>query len=317
MRILPIFILMLCSASFVAQEVQAPATTAQPPASPAPDEATQPASPEQAPAAPSTVTPAEKSQPPRAEAWEILQTGAQNTSTDRRTKSIGVLGLIPDDLRARHLAEAAMQDSEANVRIAAATALGEMGAHPSIPLLKRCLNDDEPGVVLACGKALLQLKDKSGYEVYYAVLTGERKTKGSLVSEQMKTLHDPKKLAQIGIEAGIGFVPFAGMGYSAYRMLSKDEVSPVRAAAARALATDPDPESGKALADAVTDKSWIVRKAALDAIAKRNDPKLLKPAIQAMEDDKEIVMYTAAAVTVHLTDPRRISRRKPEHTHTN
>ena len=126
----------------------------------------------------------------------------------------------------------------------------------------------------------------------------------------MKILHDPKKLAQIGIEEGLGFVPFAGMGYTTYRMLSKDEVSPIRAAAARALASDPDPESGKALANAVSDKSWIVRKAALDAIAKRNDPSLIKPAIKAMEDDKEIVMYTAAAVVVHLGDPRPTPRKK-------
>ena len=263
-----------------------------------------PASPAQTPeqSAPTPATHSDKKQTPLEEAWELLRTGAQNKTTDRRVKAIGVLGLVPDNPQARHFAEAALQDGDSSVRAAAATALGEMESRLSIPLLKQRLDDDDTAVVLACAKALLQMKDNAGYEVYYAVLTGERKAKGSMISEQLKILHDPKQLAQIGIDEGIGFVPFAGMGYTTYKMLSKDESSPVRAAAARALAKDPDPQSAKALGEAVGDKSWIVRKAALDALAKRGDPKLLKPAIAAMEDQKEIVMYTAAAVVVHLTD---------------
>ncbi len=312
MRIFSILLLMSCALSMAAQDTQAPPSNPTPPAQstePAPAPAT-PETTEPPQTAPAAAKPAEKKQSPREEAWEILKVGAQNTSTDRRTKAIGVLGLITNDSQARHLAEAGLQDSEPTVRSSAANALGEMDARPSIPLLKNCLNDDDTGVVLACGKALLQLKDKAGYEVYYAVLTGQRKAKGSLLSQQMKLLHDPKKLAQIGIEEGIGFVPFAGMGYTAYRMLSKDQVSPVRAAAARALASDPDPESGKALEESVSDKSWIVRKAALDALAKRDDPKTLKVAMEAMDDDKDIVMYTAAAVVVHLTDPRHATPKK-------
>jgi HEAT repeat protein len=284
-RVLPV-VLMLCTGFALAQDAPPPA-------------------PAQTPEQPAAATPAakpEKKQTPREEAWEILRTGAQNNATDRRVKAIGVLGLVPDNPEARRFAEAALQDGESSVRASAATALGEMGSKQSIPLLKQRLDDDDIGVVLACAKALLQLKDDAGYEVYYAVLTGQRKAKGSMLSEQMKILHDPKQLTQIGIEQGLGFVPFAGMGYTAYKMLSKDEVSPVRAAAASALANDPDPESGQALSEAVGDKSWIVRKAALDAVAKRGDPKLLKPVIAAMEDDKEIVMYTAAAAVVHLTD---------------
>ena len=252
---------------------------------------------------------ASENQSPQEEAWEILRTGVQNKSAERRTKAVGVLGLVPRNKKVLEYAEAGLKDSNASVRMAAANALGEMHSRSSIPKLKTCLDDEEPGVVLACAKALLEMKDRSAYDVYYAVLTGELKTKGSLIQEQMKVLHNPKQLAQLGIEEGLGFVPFAGMGYTAYKMLSKDEVSPVRAAAARALVNDPDPQSAKALADAVSDKSWIVRKAALDAIAKRGDAKLLKVVIPAMEDDKDIVMYTAAAAVLELSG-RRGSRMK-------
>lgn len=306
MRALLVTLILFCTALCFAQQTEPPApqqsapVPSQTPPAPAPET---PAPAEPAPPAETAEPPAphpQKNQKPLQEAWEILRNGAQSKSTDRRTKAIGVLGLVPNNLEARRYAEAALQDSEASVRIAAATALGDMHSRASIPLLKQRLVDDSTGVVLACAKSLLSMKDNSGYEVYYAILTGQRKAKGSLIDDQLKILHDPKKLAQIGFEEGLGFVPFAGMGYTAYKMLSKDEVSPVRAAAARALATDPDPESAKALVAALKDKSWIVRKAALDAIAKRSDHRLLSPVIPVMEDDKDIVMYTAAAAVVHL-----------------
>ena len=41
----------------------------------------------------------------------------------------------------------------------------------------------------------------------------------------------------------------------------KDDSSPVRAAAAKVLARDPDPAATKALAEAAGDDSWIVRAA--------------------------------------------------------
>src|SRR5260370_555192 len=78
-----------------------------------------------------------------------------------------------------------------------------------------------------------------------------------------------------GFEGGIGFIPFAGIGWGAIKAIRKDDSSPVRAAAAKVLAKDPDPAATKALADAVGDKSWLVRAAALEALAKRGDPSVL------------------------------------------
>jgi hypothetical protein len=133
------------------------------------------------------------------------------------------------------------------------------------------------------------------------VLTGERKSGKGLLADQQKMLRDPKKMAMLGFQEGIGFIPFAGMGYSAVKELRKDDTSPVRAAAAKALAKDPDPRSAKALKNATWDKSWIVRVAALDAIAHRGDPSLVATAYESMEDDKDAVRFTAAATVVRLT----------------
>jgi len=85
--------------------------------------------------------------------------------------------------------------------------------------------------------------------------------------------------------------PSGGAGLFAFHAFTKDDVSPVRAAAAKAFAKDPDSQTTKALVQAVSDKSCVVRVGALQAIAKRGDPTLL-PSIQgAMSDNKDVVSY--------------------------
>jgi HEAT repeat protein len=113
-------------------------------------------------------------------------------------------------------------------------------------------------------------------KVYYEALTRRRKGGKGLIASRMSTLSDPKKMAQLGFEEGIGFVPFAGIGWRAIKEVRKDDSSPVRAACARVLAEDPDPSTTKVFADEAGDTSWIVRAAALEALARRvGDPSAL------------------------------------------
>lgn len=191
---------------------------------------------------------------------------------------------------------------EPGVRVAAMTALGQMGSKKSIAKMKEVAKKDKDStVILAGAHAVLILGDNSAYEVYYAILTGQRKSGASLMEEQAKMLRDPKKMAQFGFAAGVGFIPYASVGLGVVKAVGKDDVSPVRAAAARNLARDPDPTSGKALAEAASDKSWIVRAAALDAIARRGDASLLSSLGPALSDSKGAVRYTAAAALLRLT----------------
>jgi HEAT repeat protein len=238
---------------------------------------------------------------PRQTAWKILQDGVNENSSDRRSRAVRALGLLPPERQAVTFAERALEDEKPSVRIAAATALGEMHARASIPKLREKLSDSDGTVVLAAAQSLVTLKDDYGYEPYYAVLTGQRKTGQGLVSEGLAMLRDRKKLAEFGFEEGIGFVPFGGLGFSAFKALTKDDVSPVRAAAARILAHDPDPRSGEALGEAVSDKSGAVRTAALEAIAKRGDRSLLSDILPALSDSDDAVRYTAASAVIRLT----------------
>ena len=249
---------------------------------------------------------------PKAQAWSVLYAGLADGNVQKRTTAVQVLGLLPDDPKAKEAALKALADDKSDVRAAAAQALGDMKAKDATGKLYEMFNDKDAGVIIAAAHALIELGDKRGFNVYYAVLTGEMKSGQGLGAEQRKMLNDPKKMAQFGFEQGIGFIPFAGLGYGAFKMVTKDTTSPVLAAAALVLAKDPDPKSGQALASAASgNKSWIVRAAALNAIALRGETSLLPAAESGLQDDKEEVRYSAAAAVIRLTDLS--VRRAPVH----
>jgi HEAT repeat protein len=238
---------------------------------------------------------------PAQKAWVILRDAVTGENTERRVAAVRALGLLPDDIRARALAEKALVDAKPEVRVAAATALGDMRSKSSVPKLRAALDDKDTSVVLAAAHALQQMQDPEAYRIYFEVLTGELKGGGNLLGDQIKTLRDPKKLAEMGFERALGEIPFVGMGFSAVKAITKDDASPVRAAAARELAADPDPRTGKALVHAAFDNSWVVRRAALEAIARRGDRAAVRTIRYSLEDDKDEVRFTAAAAVIRLS----------------
>jgi HEAT repeat protein len=239
---------------------------------------------------------------PKHKAWDMLLTAAFSKITTERTNGIRALGLLRDNARARELAENALKDPKPEVRAAAATALGQMHASQSIPKLEHALSDSKVAVVMAAAHSLRELQDaKSAYAVYYDLLTGGRKSGDGMIAKQLETLKNPKEMAKIGFSEGIGFIPFAGIGWDAYRTMHKNDPNPVRAAAATYLAHDPDPATSHALVNATKDKDWIVRAAAVEAIAVRGDASLL-PAVQMRFTDKNPkVRYSSAAAVIRLS----------------
>ena len=242
-----------------------------------------------------------KAQTVRELAWQLLESACKSDKTNDRATAVLVLGVIRDDAKSARLAEKALMDDKPEVRSAAAAALGEMKARASIPKLRAAFDDPDPLVVLSAAHALDVMHDNSAYEVYYEVLNGERKARKGLISSQTSLLHDPKKMAALGFEEGIGFIPFAGIGWGAIKAIAKDDSSPIRAAAAKVLARDPDPATTRALTDAAGDKNWIVQTAALEALAKRGDRSVLNTVEKYMSDEKDAVKYTAAAAVLQLT----------------
>jgi HEAT repeat protein len=253
-------------------------------------------------AAPGSASEAAVQLTPEQQSWGVLREGLQDTKAAKRAEAVRALSLLPRQPEAVRSAMRALSDKDEKVRTAAAATLGQLKAKSAIPALHKALEDKSISVMMAAAYSLLTLKDKSAYGIYFAILMGDKKTSEGMIQSQLDRLKDPKQVATIGVEEGLGFVPFGGMGLEAYRTLAKSDNSPVRSAAARFLAHDPDPVSEDALVQAaLADKNEAVRKAALDALAERGDPKCIELLMKNLDDDKDAVRYRTAATIIHLS----------------
>lgn len=245
---------------------------------------------------------------PTERAWSVLHQGLENKSADKRAQAVHALGALHGNASAEVLAEKALNDASSEVRVEAASALGQMKAAQARPKLRLALRDKELKVVLAAAEALYVLKDPAAYQVYYALLTGERKSSETLLQTQMDTLRDRKQMEKMAFETGIGFVPFGGMGWQAWKTITQDDSSPIKAVAAQKLASDPDATSAEGLVNSSADKKWRVRAAVANAIGLRGDPKLLDTVASMLLDENDTVRYQAAAAVIDLTaHPRKKS----------
>lgn len=234
-------------------------------------------------------------------AWTILKAGVADSHADKRAKAVRALGLAPENQEIRLMAEKALTDQNSDVRTEAATALGQMHATAAIPKLRVALNDKELSVVLAATNALYILKDPVAYDVYYAIVTGQRKSGVGLLQSQLDMLHNRKQVEKLAFETGIGFVPFGSMAFEAWKTITHGDSGAVVAQALDRLSTDPDPKSQKAIEDACYDGKWQVRAAAVIALAKRANPSSLDYVVSAMQDDSDVVEYEAAAAVIYLS----------------
>lgn len=109
------------------------------------------------------VLPLSSAQSGKEDAWKLIRAGLQSHSSEERIAAVRVLGLVIQNGQAVELAENTSRDSNPEVRRAAATALGQMHSNAPIPRLKEMLSDKDISVVLSAARALVQIKDNSGY----------------------------------------------------------------------------------------------------------------------------------------------------------
>ncbi|MGA2647981.1 MAG: HEAT repeat domain-containing protein [Candidatus Sulfotelmatobacter sp.] len=236
--------------------------------------------------------------------WSVLEAGLAQKSAGQRLAAVRVLGLISDDPHAAELAETALKDKNSSVRTAAATSLGQMHASGANPSLKEALNDKSLSVVMAAAHALRLLNDAACYDVYYEVYTGERKNNSGMIVQEMQIIHNPRQLALMGFNEGIGYVPFADIPWGALQTIMKDKKSGTAAKAAliSALATDPESRTGKLLLTTSQNRNRVLRVAALEAISKRGDFALAPGLEPRLSDSRREVRLAAAATLIHLGD---------------
>jgi HEAT repeat protein len=288
---------------------QAPA-----PAQPAPDATSQQpqtAAPESAPQPQQAPAPALKSKAEvRAAAWALLKQGVASEKARDRSDAVSALTVLDQDREAISLVAAGLKDKETSIRVLAAVSLGEMKARSAIPQLKDALDDDSAQVSFAAAQALWKIGDRSGRDILYEVLNGERKTGPGLVKGKMdkmrQEMHDPKALALIGInEASGAFLGPFSMGVSFIEEYAKNNSAPIQAVCAKLLSSDNSRDTVNELRDALADKNWAVRAAAARALAKMNHPEAIPQLRDMMQYDKEQPARFAAAAAIILLSPAR------------
>ena len=241
-----------------------------------------------------------------ASAWKVLTDAATSDKTSTRSDGISALASIGPRREVVQLLEAGLADKDADVRVIAATSLGQIKAHESVPALQKAVSDDSAQVSFAAAKALWEMHDHSGRDLFIAVLEGDRTASKGLVRAQIddakKRLHDPKGLMMMGVNEGAGqfLGPFA-MGLTIAEALAKDSSAPARALSAALLGEDSSAESKQELKDALGDKNWVVRAAAAKALGNFPEPQLIPTLQPLLQDDKDPVRYMAAASIVRLS----------------
>jgi HEAT repeat protein len=242
------------------------------------------------------------------DAWALLMQGFTSGKFRDRSDAISALTILDQDRRAISALSDALNDKEYAIRVLAVTSLGDIKARSAIPQLRDTMyNDKSPEVSFAAAQALWKMGDRSGRDVFYEVLDGERKVKPNLIKSKMQEarmeMHDPKALALIGVnEASGAFLGPFSMGVSMVEEYAKSSGTSTQALCAQMLAMDDSRDTVNELTYALDDKNWTVRAAAAKSLAKLG----VRPALPQLKDmmvnDKsQPARFAAAAAVIRLS----------------
>ncbi len=247
-------------------------------------------------------------QDPVDQAWQTLDRGLHDGNPAKRVQTVIAMGIMRPQPKSLQVVESAFEDKDYSVRQAACVALGQMKSRQAIPKLHEALNDKAPEVQFAAAKVLYDLGDPTGRQVLVAILLGDQADSSGFFSSSMHSMreqmHDTKGLILIGVKEGTGaFLGPASMGVPVAEGLLKDANASGKTVAAALLANDKDPESIKALREALGDKNWTVRAAAARALAIAGRTEAFQKVAALLSDKKDEVQYSAAAAVIRLRQP--------------
>lgn len=244
----------------------------------------------------------------RVRAWTMLDAAVASDKLQTRSDAFSAISILQSNPHAVARMITGLDDKDEGIRTLVANSLGGMKSPAAIPALRKAMNDPSPVVSFAAAKALWRLGDRSGREMFYEVMAGERKTQPGFVKSHVnqvkKDVHDPKTLALIGINQASGqFLGPFSMGISMLEEYAKNTSSPVQALCANLLAQDDTPDTIEQLSLALDNDNWTVRAAAAKALANMHDRRVIAKLDEMMSSDKEPAARLAgAAAIVKLTD---------------
>ena len=257
---------------------------------------------------PSAITAQEgpvSSAPAEASAWQTLREGIADHDAVHRQTTLAAMASIGPAAEAVRLVVGCLKDHDTLVRQSAAAVLGQMGSEQAIVALKAAL-DDGPEVSFTAAKALWDLGDTAGRDIFQQVLEGERKGPGRLngaIRDAKKKLK-PAQLAFMGVKEAAGVLgPAGSLSVLAVREAmkeAKDSGVPGRSVAAEVLGKDSDPYALTLLEWALDDGNWAVRLSVAKALGERGNAGSIPKLAPLLTDDRHAVRYMAAASIIKL-----------------
>src|SRR5580658_10116462 len=241
-------------------------------------------------------------------AWKELNYYLAASNPLKRQMALAPLAVLPDDPKALGLVTKMLaEDKEEDVRVQAATVLGEGKVKQGIPALRTALDDPKGAVAFAAAKSLWQMDDASGMPLFRGILVGQRKGGDSMMGGQMqeakRTMHDPKALA-IATANGVTGI-FLGPAVLGLKFLEQGVISDpnalLRVYSARMVGRDKSDAADKALYDGLKDANGLVRAEVCRAFALRDETAAAGVMRDEMTDKAPVARVMASAAVLRLT----------------
>ena len=239
-------------------------------------------------------------------AWEILSAAAKKDDKHPQTRiqALAALSLLRSPRSAKMIANA-MTDPDLDIRMAAAQAAGQTRDPNLTANLRTLLDDKEPEVAFTAAITLWKNGDKSGEDILYAVVDGERSAAPAMLHGAQhridNDLRDPEKLARLGAMQGLSMLPGPfGFGITAIEFIHQSGGDLARVSAIEQIAQEKTEPIHKELVAALADKDLAVRAAAAKALADYRDT-ATSTALYPLFADKVNPLLAEKMLPVRLT----------------
>jgi hypothetical protein len=238
--------------------------------------------------------------------WEIIDKAIQSHDPDQRKSIVVAASLGGPYEKVFNFLTAALKDKKVSVRLAACASLASFKDPRTLAALKEALRDPVPEIFFCAAQGLWALEDPEGEKVLLDVLKKEKGISSSFLSagqrQAMAAFNSKRRFFSTVFRLGIRFAPVPGlaMGFTSMEQITSDHKASGQAIAAVELAHATDPESLKALVEALKDQSPIVRAAAVHSLALRNDPSVRADLVPLLDDKDAAVRDRAAVAYIRL-----------------
>jgi len=239
-------------------------------------------------------------------AWEVLKRGLVDQNPDKRRQAVLALASIGPAPQVIELLNEALRDKEIAIRQTTAAAIGENRIRQCIPNLHAAL-DDTGEVAFTAAKALWDLGDRNGRQVFLDTYSGQSKNQPGMIEGALRDakakLRNPGGLALMGVkEASGALLGPLSLGITMAQDAMKDGGAPGRALAISLLAQECDPYSVTLMYwSLVNDNNNLVKAATAKALGKCGDGDTITRLIPLLIDENEAVRYMSAAAVVRLS----------------